>query len=207
MTITKIEVQKNNNNKVNLYVDGVFNCGLSLECVVKNRLKEGMIVTRENLEYLKDVTEKELALQKCLKLLSHNTKTCKEIKNYLEDKGFEKGVEEYVLQKLKEYKYIDDLTFAKNYVKFKGRAEGKTKIIFELKKRGVAENIINKSLENYEEEEGILVVLQKYIKNKEKTPQNRQKAFKFLLSRGYSIDNTKKAINNFFREEENEYWD
>ena len=53
MKITKIEVQKKNKSRVNLYLDGEFNCGLSLETIVKNGIKEGREITDEQLEFLK----------------------------------------------------------------------------------------------------------------------------------------------------------
>ena len=42
MEITKIEIQKNNDERANLYLDEKFFSGISLELVVKEHLKVGM---------------------------------------------------------------------------------------------------------------------------------------------------------------------
>ena len=59
MQITKIEVQKRNKNRVNLYLNDEFFCGLSLETVVRNHLKEGQNISEQDVEYLKNETEKQ----------------------------------------------------------------------------------------------------------------------------------------------------
>jgi regulatory protein len=48
MKITKIEIQKNNKNRVNLFVDDNFFCGLSLETIVKNHIKENQEISNFN---------------------------------------------------------------------------------------------------------------------------------------------------------------
>ena len=46
-TVTKIKIQNSDKNRVNLYLDGKFFCGLELETVVKNGIKVGTIITEE----------------------------------------------------------------------------------------------------------------------------------------------------------------
>ena len=54
MKITKIEIQKKNKNRVNLYLDEEFYCGLSLETIMKNHLKEGFEINENQIEFLKN---------------------------------------------------------------------------------------------------------------------------------------------------------
>ena len=101
MKITKIEVQKKNKNRVNLYLDNAFNCGLSLEVVVKYGLKEGKELNQELLDFLCDSSEKEVAMNKAISYIARYQKTEKEIQEYLLKKGFEDEIIQEVIKKLK----------------------------------------------------------------------------------------------------------
>jgi hypothetical protein len=48
--ITKIEVQKNNEERANLYLDDDFCCGISIELVIKHQLKKGIQIDEEQLK-------------------------------------------------------------------------------------------------------------------------------------------------------------
>lgn len=200
MQITKIEVQKRNKNRVNLYLDDEFFCGLSLETVMRNHLKEGQQVSEQNIEYLKNETEKQVALEKATGYIAKCQKTKKQINDYLLKKGFEEDIVEYVLEKLGEYHFVDDELFAKNYVKAKSKSCGKRKLEYELKHKGVEEQIISDSIENFcEDEKTVVPVLEKYLKNKPLDLKTKQKAFRFLMSHGYSSDVASAAISRKYK--------
>ena len=48
--ITLIEPQKKDKERCNVYVDGVFYCGIKLEVAVKYRLKTGMQIEKSRLD-------------------------------------------------------------------------------------------------------------------------------------------------------------
>ena len=78
-TITELKIQAKDKNRVNLYLDGKFFCGLDLETTVKNRLRIGTIITEEKLEEIQVESEKQTAYTKALKLVSVRYKTQKEV--------------------------------------------------------------------------------------------------------------------------------
>lgn len=209
MIISKIEVQKKNKQRVNLFLDGNFYCGLSCETVVKNKIKEGLEITQEQVDFLKNETEKEIALTKALNVISKSSKTVKQINEYLLKKGFEEDAVNYVVAKLLEYNYINDETFAKNYVKFKTKTNGKRKILMELKHKGVEDALAITAIDDFsKDEENINAIAEKYLKSKPRDLKTKQKAFRYLTSRGYTPDVIIKSLNKFFKEEvENESWD
>ncbi len=196
MQITKIEVQKRNKNRVNLYIDDEFFCGLSLETVMKNHLKEGQQTSEQQLKYLRFETEKQVALGKATGYIAKCQKTKKQINDYLLKKGFEAETIDYVLEKLEEYHFVDDELFAKNYVKAKGKNCGQKKLEYELKHKGIEEQIIDNSIENFcEDEKTVGGVLEKYLRNKTLDLKTKQKAFRFLMSHGYSPEIVSNAIS------------
>ena len=64
--ITLIEPQKKDKERCNVYVDGVFYCGIKLEVAVKYRLKTGMQIEKSRLDEIQLETEKSQALDKAM---------------------------------------------------------------------------------------------------------------------------------------------
>lgn len=202
MKITKLEVQKKNKNRVNLYLDEEFSCGLSLEAVVKYNLKVGQEIEKQKLEFLQTDSEREIAQNKAISYISKYQKTEKELKDYLIKKGFDEEIVLEVIKKLKEYSFVDDDIYAKNFIKSKSKKSGKRKLSFELKKRGIDENLINENLEEYaDDSETILPLCEKYLKNKPRDYKTKQKAYRFLSSRGFVSEDIISALNKYFKEE------
>ena len=72
--ITTISLQKNNKNRCNLFIDGEFYKGISLESVYKNRLKEGQEISLDKLDYILMENERNDALSKALNYISKTLK-------------------------------------------------------------------------------------------------------------------------------------
>ena len=97
--ITLIEPQKKDKLRCNVYVDGRFYCGIKLEVAVRYRLKVGMHIDLKKLDEIQLETEKSQALDKALNYLSA-IKTKRQVRDYLEKKGYTQAVILYVLEKL-----------------------------------------------------------------------------------------------------------
>ncbi len=207
MKITKIEVQKKNKNRVNLYIDDNFECGLSLETILKNHLKVGQEISQNELQYFKCDSEKEVALNKALGYIAKYQKSEKELKKYLKDKEFDDEVVDFVAEKLKSYGFVDDKIFATNFVKCKTKNQGKRKISSMLKQKGVDENIVEEIVSEYAcDVEQIGLVAQKYLKNKPLDLKTKQKAYRYLSSRGYLSEDISSCLNKIFKGENDESW-
>ena len=202
MKITKLEVQKRNKDRVNLYLDDEFYCGLSLEAVVKYALKVGQELEIQKLEFLQNDSEREIAQNKAMAYISKYQKTEKELRDYLIKKGFDEEIVLKVIKKLKEYNLVDDMSYAKNYIKSKSKKSGRRKLSFELKKRGIADDMVEENIEEYSNDsENILPLCEKYLKNKPRDYKTKQKAYRFLASRGFIGEDIMRALNMFFKEE------
>lgn len=207
MKITSIEIQKKNKNRVNLYIDDNFECGLSLETIVKNHLKVGQELSERELDYFKNDSEKEVALNKAVGYIAKYQKSEKELKKYLRDKEYDKSVVDYVAEKLKKYGFVDDKVFATNFVKAKTKNQGKRKIAMMLKQKGVSEEIVDDAIEEFScDREQIIEVAKKYLKNKPLDIKTKQKAYRYLASRGYNGEDIMPCLNQLMKGEENESW-
>ncbi len=200
MQITEFkQIGKSENYKVLLSEEG--SLILSLETIVKNKLKVGSEISKIELGNLQFEGDKSLALEKCVNLLSKSFKTKKEICDYLKQKGYLKEVITYVTEKLLEYKLIDDKAYAERFVESYKNSKGKKYIENMLRLRGIENSIIKNSLENLEQKNVIEEIVKRNIANKEKTEKNKLKLYRFLLSRGFSYDESKKAVDDFLDKE------
>jgi len=201
MQITGIEFQKKHDDRANLYIDGEFYCGVSVELVIKEQLKKGMEIDVEKLNSLVIEDEKKTAFSKTIKYMSGSLKTEKQIKDYLKRKEYNPSTIDYVVDKLNEYKYLDDEQFAKSFVLTYSSKYGKLKLIAALKSKGVSDRIIdNVFSEDLELKNNIKLVAEKYLKNKDRNPQTYIKLSRFLYSRGYEFDEINKTINELKRD-------
>lgn len=202
-TITELKMQKRNKNRVNLYLDGKYFCALDLETTVKNQLKVGTIISEQKLEEIQTQSEKQSAYLKVLKLISTRYKTQKEVERYLYDNGYLSQTVYYCISKLMEYHYIDDERYVESYISAHKSSNGRLKIKQELMQKGVAESIIDNALasEGFVQDDEILALAEKYMKNKDDTKENYVKLFRHLMSKGFQYDEIKNALKK-----EIEWW-
>lgn len=188
-------------NRYKIFVDSEFFAVLIDETIVKNELK---INVEYDLDYLNKIVfegQKKVALDSAISIISKFSKTEKEMRKYLKDKGFLKNAIDFAVEKLKEYKYIDDNNYAKNFIAIKQNLKGKKAIFFELKMKGVDENIIKKNLESVENQDEILLALaQKFVKNKQNDEKLKEKLFRHLVAKGFGFEEINGVIKKVLYE-------
>ena len=201
--ITSIEVQKHDDKRANLYLDGKFFAGISIELCVKHGLKKGMEIDEENIANLIFEDEKGKAMEKAVKYISSTLKTTKQIRDYLKKKEYSQQTIDYVIDKMKEYKYLDDESYARTFVSTYSNKYGKLKLIAALKSKGISDSVIDSVFndEELEMEDSIKRVADKYLKNKEINFETLQKLNRFLCSRGYDFDQIKSYVNTLKNED------
>lgn len=208
-TITKIEVQKRNKNRVNVYVDHEYAFSLDSELVYKEGLKTNESI---NIEKVEEIAKKDNYL-KCksaaLRIVEKTYKSEKELKDKLLLKGYDKHSIEKSIEFLKEYGFINDISFAKLYIKDKNRTQGKSKIKYDLIKKGISEDIIESSISNIDEEaerdNAYNIAIKKYnviAKREDDKYKLSQKLFRFLLSKGYSYDTVSYVVRKITNQED-----
>jgi len=146
--ITDITYQTKNKLRCNLFVDGEFLCGLSLETVIKFGLKKGDEYIADDLKELINQNERSEALSKAGNYLSKTLKTKRQVKDYLLKKGYSEEIVWYCIDKLKEYNYIDDFEFSKRYIDCQSKTQGKRMVAYKLMSKGVKKEDIEKAKTN-----------------------------------------------------------
>ena len=199
--ITRLEVQARHKDRVNLYIDDVFVTGLTLDTAVKNGLKIGKDVDKKFVIDMIFDSEKQSAFNKTANYMKSSIKTVKQIKEYLKKKGYDEAVINAVVEKLKEYKYLDDSQYVTAFVNTNKSKYGVRKLREKLKQKGVADANLS-VLDDYEEDvDALKKVAEKYMSHKEKTPENYNKLYRFLAMRGYNFDDINACVNEIKRSE------
>lgn len=194
MIITDITPQKKK-NRLNIYIDNKFYCGLEAEIVLSNRLKIGTEITEEKIKDLALKSDKEVAKNKALVYISKRCKSTKEVKDYLIKKGYLQVVVDEVTNFLKEYKYLDDEEYQKIYINA-NKYKGKNLIKYQLISKGIDKESAQTSIDSIGNQEGVIqVLLEKYLRNKEKTKENISKAYRHLIGKGFDTEEVLRVIN------------
>ena len=117
--------------------------------------------------------------------------------SYLED------VVAYVLDKMKDYGFVDDEAFAASYVEGASKRKGSRLIRLELRQKGVSAETVDSALSALEDEtESAKRCLLKYLRGKNLDDGAAvQKAYRNLLSKGFDYDTAKEAIESLKNED------
>ena len=203
MIITKIEPQKNE-ERVNIYLDGEFAFGLMKEIQYKYGLTEDMNIDKEYIDKVLMAEEQSKANNYALKFLAYRQRSKKEIIDKLAEKGFEDKFIENTLVYLKSYDLVDDLEFAKSFAKDKINLnkQGPQRIKYELYKKGISKEIIEKVLDEDDNEYNRALELAKKklpsYKNDDRNAIYR-KLGGFLQRRGYSYECVSKVLKELIK--------
>ena len=195
--ITAITPQVKDKRRCNIFVDGRVCCGLTLETAIKNRLKVGSAVTEESLAEIQLQSEKEVALDKAMSFLSATRKTEKQVREHLAKKGYLGCVQDYAVEKLRDYGFLNDGEYAEAFVECMSKKKGSRLMRMELRGKGVSDEEIDGALETLGEEteiESAKGIAQKYMRGKNFDAQTLQKAYRYLLGKGFSYEVSKSAL-------------
>jgi regulatory protein len=133
------------------------------------------------------------AINYALKLLKFRPRSENELRKRMKQKGFDNSEIVEVIEKLKQYGYLNEIEDAINYVKIKcEKGWSKKRIYLGLLIRGYNEQIINEALNNYEKD----VVIEKLKREMRRKHLNKEKLTKLLKSRGFEWDIIKEVIKN-----------
>ena len=181
-----------------LYVNDDFYCLLTAEVIVKNKIKTGQDIDEEALSQIKKQSDVLLSREMALKFVEKCLKTQKQVYDNLKQKGIDDDAINDAIEFLKKYGYIDDEYYAKQYVSSK-KQYGKNYLKQKLFAKGIKKDIISRVLNDHEIDEDTLYnIVEKYIKNKTIDEKTKQKTYRYILSKGYTFDEAKNAVNKVF---------
>jgi regulatory protein len=206
-TITALEVQKRNKDRVSVYLDGEFAFGLPIEEAA--RLTKGQTLTDEEISALRAVDAVARAFDRAVNLLARRPYSTAEIRRNLESKEIAPAVIDEALAKLAHLGYVDDRTFAHYWVENRERfrPRGPRALRYELRQKGVAQAIIEDVLAELDPQASAYQAAQEKVRRLRGLDRDefRQKLSGFLTRRGFGYDIVREVIDHMIIElEENE---
>ena len=203
--ITKITTQKQNKERYNIFVDygqgEEYGFSVDQDILVAYKLKKGLELQNDMLSEMLFEDNIKKAFSLALSFLSYRMRAEKEVVKYLQEKNVEESIIPKVIEKLFHYKYLNDLEFAKAFVRTRMNTtlKGPDFIKKELQDKGINAQYIEKALEQYTGElqlQHVLLFIEKKAKQNQTNSNTmlKRKITANLLGKGFSIDIIEKGI-------------
>jgi regulatory protein len=213
--ITKISAQKENTERFNLFIDGKYAFSVDADVLAKFQLSKGKELSALDLteiEYQDDIRK---GVNSAIQFLSFRMRSEKEVRDYLKKSELDETIIQEVIHKLYERKYLNDLDFAKAYVRTQMNTTKKGPVILkqELQVKGIKGNEIDLALEEYSSElqtENAMALAEKTIKQNQKLAQKmiQQKIEQVLMRKGFLHKTISIVLEEAaFEKDEDEQWE
>ena len=143
--------------------------------------------------------------ERALRLLEHRSRSVHEVRRKLIEKGAPRAEIEEVLTRLIDQKLLDDADFARQFARGRitGAGASRIRILQELRRKGVPNEVGERAIEELGEDEGIdpAASIQRVAEKKWKALgklddfTRRRRLYAFLARRGFSPDEIRSALN------------
>lgn len=189
--ITAIKSQRKNTERVSVFLDGRFDFGIAR--VLAGSLQVGQFLGEDQIAALKADDELESAYLKAINFLSYRPRSSAEIRKNLRKHEISELCIEPTVERLEKQGFVNDKDFAEVWVENRNafHPRGKRALAYELRQKGIADSVIETTLEKMVNEEEL--VYQAGIKKAKKLAKRnlewqdfRQKLTAFLARRGFN---------------------
>lgn len=204
--ITALRFSKGRNKKVNISVDGKHAFNLEVDVAIKEKLKVGQEISATQIEALKKAGYWQRCYDASARLLGYRPRSEHEIKQRLNQHGFDNDTINDVLARLKEQGLVNDENFARfwrdNRQSFSPRSQWLIRV--ELRQKGVPDEIINKVVRNVDDTDNAYRAAQKKAYNLTIIDYQdfRRRMGEYLKRRGFGYGVIIKTIERLWQERE-----
>ncbi|HHZ01945.1 MAG TPA: recombination regulator RecX [Tissierellia bacterium] len=202
MKVTKIEYQKKNKDRFNIYLDDEYAFAVDVNVLIKYSLKKDMVLDQEFIREILKSEERQKVYNYGIYILSKSAKSEKEVRRKMQDKGFDPQLIDDAINELKEKKYLDDEKYCEMFIRHKINIskDGVRKIKEALYFKGIDREVIEEKLANIseedEEERAYLLGVKKLHRISEGDSwKKRMKLSNYLLGKGFEYDVVNRTVN------------
>lgn len=144
------------------------------------------------------------ALQFAMKLIGLRRRSVLEMRQKLQQKGYNTETCNFVIQELHNFQYLNDQQFAESYIRDRINLKPTSKkfLIFELKQKGISEHIITTTLEQLVDEQVEISMAKTLVKKKlrsftlQSDTIKRAKLITYLMNKGFDFHIINIALQN-----------
>ncbi|PSR04226.1 MAG: recombinase RecX [Bacteroidetes bacterium SW_8_64_56] len=203
-TITRLESQVHNDDRVSVYLDGEFAFGIHEDLVVKHSLQVGATLTPEGVRELERDEQYVDAKQAALDYLAYKPRTEEEVRRKLRQEDVPSPVIEDVIARLYELEYLDDEAYAHDYAhnRFSSKKYGPVRIRRELTERGVDRRLADAAVDELFAEVDVTAAAWTHAEKRwprlagEDDPRRRrQKMYRYLRRRGFTSNTIRPILD------------
>ena len=211
--ITQIEKQKKNSSRYSIFIEGKYAFGLDAELLAKYNLIVGQFISAKEAFDLHSEDERRKGKIAALRILSRRDHSEKELQNKLIQKGYSENTVHWVLSDLRGKQFLNDQTFAEHFAKNRliEHPSGKRQIAYELKKKGIADWLIEQTIEKTYSEFNEIDLARQLALKKAKSLENqpvlkkKKKIGDFLLRRAFEWETVKEILNEVLNKDTEDY--
>lgn len=209
-TVTRI-VQQKDQNRVNIYLDGKFAFGITLESLMHNSLSVGKELTSDQVALLKNQGDKDKVFGRVLRFITSRPHSEKEVNLWFKKKKVDDpDVIKSVFDRLKKLELVDDEKFARWWIEQRTVFRPKPKRVLkqELRMKGISDDIFDNAFEDTETTDDLEIAKKIVAKRWERLKalpkkEAKFKLMQFLAGRGFSYDTSCQAIDELEAKEYN----
>lgn len=188
MKITAIKQQVKNPERVSVFIDGKYGFSLSLDELVKYKLKNNDELDKADVKKYKKISEDGKLRARSLDWLLNRPHSTREFKDYLYRKKADSDLSAKLISEFSEKGYLDDAKFAAWFIDLETRRhKSRRAILAALMKKGINGEALEGALEDGEIDE--LQAIKELIAKKQKLSRYRgdpQKLVQYLSRQGFS---------------------
>lgn len=147
-TITALRAQANDKQRVNVFVDGNFALGVSLNTLTREGLFVGKQLSAEEYNRLEAAENSDKAYQAALRYLNARPRSEQEVRGRLSEKNFAPEAIDQALERLRTLGLVDDAAFARFWVenRLTNRPRGAAALRGELSRKGIDRSLADELL-------------------------------------------------------------
>ena len=198
--ITKIEVQRKNKERFNLYLDGEFEMGIDINTLAHFNLKKNQEVSPAEMADIQSYEQYRQGINSAINYISYRKRSEREVVKHLSDQEISEPVIAQVIAFCYEQKLIDHEDYAESLKNTMIQTSDKGPEIYKQKlyQAGIETHLIEDYAARYEEEQSldqVVKVAEKILRQKKGPPAKVQaKVKQSLLQKGYTYEMIDRAF-------------
>lgn len=204
--ITALRTGKGRSKRINIFLDGDFAFSLEAEVALKEGLKVEQALSAERIKALAEADDLQRCFNAASLLLSYRLRSEPELRQRLRRRGFADTTVDNTILKLRGKGLVDDAAFAQfwkeNRDYFSPRSRSLTRL--ELRRKGVTEDIINRVVEDIDDEDNAYRAGVKKARSLSRSDyqQFRRRLGDHLRRRGFNYGVINSTVNRLWQEQD-----
>jgi len=201
--VTAIQKQRRE-GRVNLYLDGRFALGLTLDASAAAGLRAGDEIDEDTLRSLRREAGGADALAAAMRLLSYRPRSEAELRQRLARRGAPADIVDGAISRLRELGLVDDAAFARAWVEGRSRLSPRSRRLLrrELQAKGIGGDAAHEALAPLDDEDAAIRAGERRAAATRglPRPEFRRRLGELLRRRGFDAETARRTVERLWRD-------